>query len=304
MKRITWILLCSLIVSVIGPVGTAMASPVEGLATVENMLYGQQQGGALVSRLERLERDLFGETKSGALIVRINNINQYLLSSEVRGASLTMQLNALEWMVHESVNDGQPIAKRLEALEMALYGAPQEGAIMERSSSLIKVLWATDDLKTRSVELPKETLVKIRLQTELNSAKNEVGQRVRYRIVDDVLVDGIMVLPAGSEGEGKVTEVTSAGRLGRDGRVVVDFSSVKAIDGTPVQLEVSERATEKNLSLEMAAGASMAGVILLGPIGLAGGYFVKGKDVSIPVGTEFYVEVSRGARVTGLDLRP
>ena len=58
------------------------------------------------------------------------------------------------------------------------------------------------------------------------------------------------------------------------------------------------------MSLEMAAGASMAGIVLLGPVGLAGGYFVKGKDVEIPAGTEFFVEVARATRATGLDLRP
>ncbi|NLY52774.1 MAG: hypothetical protein GX063_07680, partial [Firmicutes bacterium] len=89
-----------------------------------------------------------------------------------------------------------------------------------------------------------------------------------------------------------------------DGRLVVDFGTLSAIDGSPVALVMEEKATEKNKSLELAAGAGMAGAILLGPIGLAGAWFVKGKDVVIPMGTEFYVEVMRDARVSGLSLIP
>jgi hypothetical protein len=63
---------------------------------------------------------------------------------------------------------------------------------------------------------------------------------------------------------------------------------------------VDEKATEMNKSLQFAAGASMAGVLLLGPVGLVGGYFVKGKDVAIPVGTEFFVSITTPVQVTGL----
>ena len=113
-----------------------------------------------------------------------------------------------------------------------------------------------------------------------------------------------LVVPAGTEGVGRVQEVTAAKRLGVDGRLIVDFRSLAAIDGTGVSLVMNEKATEKNKSLELAAGAGMAGVILLGPIGLAGAYFIKGKDVTITMGTEFYVEVMRDARVSGLSLMP
>jgi hypothetical protein len=303
MKKITWALILSLLVTLATPLVSYATSPVEGLTNVEKAIYGQEQRGSLVSRLERLEEDIFGEVRTGALIVRIERINQ-VISSEISGASLITRLSAMEWMVYEEVNDNQPIGKRLEALEMGLYGGPQEGSIIQRSKDMIRLLWATEDLKIRAVELPKEHLIKIRLQTELNSAKNEVGQQIRYRIIQDVRVNDALLVPAGTEGVGRVTEVTSAGRLGRDGRVVVDFGTVAAIDGSPVTLEVSERATEKNISMEMAAGASMAGVILSGPVGLAGAYFVKGKDIQVPVGTEFFVEVSRGTRIVGLDLRP
>jgi hypothetical protein len=48
----------------------------------------------------------------------------------------------------------------------------------------------------------------------------------------------------------------------------------------------------------------MAGVMLLGPLGLVGGYFVKGKDVGIQERQPFYVETLRTVQLSGFILRP
>lgn len=101
-----------------------------------------------------------------------------------------------------------------------------------------------------------------------------------------------------------MTEVTAAARLGKDGRVVLDFGRISALDGTQVPLKVDEKATERNRSLEFAAGASMAGIILLGPVGLVSGYFVRGKDVQIEADTHFFVETTRATPSLGFYFRP
>ena len=93
--------------------------------------------------------------------------------------------------------------------------------------------------------------------------------------------------------------------FGQDGRVVVDFGRLTTLDGTRVKLQVDETATEKNKSLELAAGASMAGILLLGsPVGLVGGYFVRGKDVKIEANVPFFVETERATSVSGFYFRP
>ncbi len=80
-----------------------------------------------------------------------------------------------------------------------------------------------------------------------------------------MVVESRVVIPAGVRGIATLTEVSSAGRLGKDGRVVVDFGRLSSLDGTRIKLRVDEKATEKNKSLELAAGgASMAGIVLLG----------------------------------------
>jgi len=144
--------------------------------------------------------------------------------------------------------------------------------------------------------------VKVRLLSELNSATNQVGDRVRYRVVEDVMVDGRIAIPAGAEGEGRVTAVQKARPFGQAGRVEVDWGSATTFDGSAVRFNVSERAARQNQ--ELAVAASVAGLMILGPIGLAGGFLVQGQEHIVPVGTEFFVEVARAAEVLGLSLTP
>lgn len=287
------------------PVWANPGTPLESLKEIEIMLYGKAQVGALIDRLDQLEYDVFGETKTGPILVRIENLNSYLMSGMGTPNSLQLKLNAVEWMVYQEISMGDPLYTRLDRLENAMYGAAQEGSVISRADSLLRMVWASDKLNIDIVTVPKETLVKIKLLNDLDSGKNKVGDKVRYRVLDDVMIKDRLVIATGTEGVGKVQEVNTAKRLGVDGRLVVDFGTLPAIDGSPVSVIMEEKATEKNKSLELAAGAGMAGVILLGgPIGLAGAWFVKGKDVVIPMGTELYVEVMRDARVSGLSMTP
>ena len=50
----------------------------------------------------------------------------------------------------------------------------------------------------------------------------------------------------------------------------------------------------------MAAGASLAGMLILGPIGIIGGAFVHGKNVDLPEGTELYIQTAEETTVYGI----
>ncbi|MGE5576874.1 MAG: hypothetical protein ACM3TT_06745 [Syntrophothermus sp.] len=279
-----------------------VVSPLTGLGDAEKAVYGQEQGGSLLQRVDRLEKDLFGRTQPGALIARIDNIQLFLSGNSGPGPSLTVKLNVLEWFVTQAITRG-PLATRVKNIEILLYGAPQDGqnaSLTDRVDKLVKLTWPGGNMDTAPVEVPQSTLVKIRLLTELNSTTSKLGDSVQYRVIQDVAVNGRTVVPAGTMGRGTVVGVGTSGQFGKDGRVQVDFGDIPALDGKGIALKVDEKATEMNRSLELAAGASMAGVLLLGPVGLIGAYFVKGKDMVIPVGTEFFVEVAKPVTVTGL----
>lgn len=292
-----------MILTIIPHVAFASATPLDSLVSVEVMLYGQTQEGSLIERIERIETDIYGETKQGAVLMRIDQVQTFLQSSEGSGG-LQLRLNLAEWGFSYTFNSEAPLIERLQGLETVLYGAPQPGNISTRAETLMMDIWGTTKLDTKKVTLPAQSLVKIALLKTIDSGKSQVGDVVDYQVVEDVIVEGRVVIPAGVVSQAKVTEVSSAGRLGKDGRMVVDFGRVASLDGTPVRLRVDERATQENKSLELAAGASMAGIVLLGPVGLAGGYFIKGKDVKIEANTQFYVETERAIPLSGFYFRP
>lgn len=272
------------------------------LAAAEQAIYGSERTGSLLERVARLEQDVYGREQSGALLTRAQNLYAYLTGAIGGGASIIVQLNVVEYMVFQRLSTGAGLVQRIEELERSIIGSPQALPLAERVRSLVELVWPSGQLNLQRVHLPAETLVRVRLLTEINSGRNQVGDRVRYRVVEDVWVDGRIVIPAGAEGEGRVTAVQSAGRFGQAGRVEVDWGSATTFDGTAVRFAVSERAARQNQ--ELAVAASVAGLMILGPIGLVGGFLVQGAEHVVPVGTEFYVEVAREADLLGLSLTP
>lgn len=283
---------------------TAAVGP-PGLIQVEQILYGRAQEGALLSRLERIERDLYGRPQDGsAFLVRLQRLQNLLVGAEGE-VSIKMKLNAIEWVTYQSINEGPSISRRIEQLESTLFGQIQSDAgLVERLDQLLSIMWPGGRIYVADTVIPERTLVRIELLTELNSEKSKPNDPVRYRVVDNVSIDGKIVIPAGAEGEGHVVAVEAAGRLGQDGVVRVDFGTVRAMDSTQVRIHLDERATERNKSMELAAGASLAGIVLLGPIGLAAGYFVQGRQHVVPQGSIFFVEVAQETTVQALSLVP
>lgn len=91
--------------------------------------------------------------------------------------------------------------------------------------------------------------------------------------------------------------------FGRDARIDIDFSSVTAVNGEKIPVTVGELAKQQAKTVAGAAGASIGGMVLFGPVGLVGGAFVKGAQVTIPAGSNTYVQVLEDTTVQGIVLQ-
>lgn len=302
-RGIAMALVFSLLMVTAGGAVWAETSLPEKLAAVERVIFGREQSGtgSLVERVTRLEDELYGQQGRGPLLARVETMyEQVVLGGSVN--SLLLQLNAVEWMLYQEISPGEPLGSRLATLENQVVGERSTGPLQNRIRALADMVWPGGHLNVADVEIEAETLVMIRLEAEVNSRTNRVGQLIPYKVARDVTIDDRLVIPRGTRGEAKVTNVQSAGGLGKSGRVELDFGTITALDGTKVRLQVAEKAAKENT--EMAAAASIGGLVLLGPIGLVGGLFVRGDHHVIPAGTEFYVEVDRPVTVQGLALKP
>jgi hypothetical protein len=142
------------------------------------------------------------------------------------------------------------------------------------------------------ITIPGGTAVPIRLVDSIDSGSANVGDTFEFKADDNVVVNGYVVVARGAEGRGTVSSVERAGGHGHAGNLGLKFDYVYAVDGEKIRLE----GVKKNKNGEGNAGASstatIAGTLLLGPIGLFAHNWVKGKNVTVDSSKVFTVFVS------------
>ena len=171
------------------------------------------------------------------------------------------------------------------------------------------------------------TVMRVRIDTELNSQKARVGDTFSSTLVDPVYSkNGVMLAPQGSKVMGRVTSVARAGRNGEPATMDVQFVSIRlpngvhtAINGSLAELSTSNAASDNEGTVSAkrtshrkvkfigggAAGGAVIGAIagggkgaLIGAgvgavAGIIGGRVKKGHEVKVTSGTEFGVILNR-----------
>lgn len=274
-------------------------TPLEKIAAVEQLVYGMEQTGSLIERTNKMEKDLFGLPGREALMAKVERIYAYVRETSVNSPSLLYKMNALEWSLTQSVAKG-PVQQRLEKLEKTVSGMVGAGAIDARVSRLMTITFSGARLQTSSAVLVKDSLIKIKTVTPLDSKKNKTGDPVEFEVAEDVYLAGMLVIGKGAIGRGKLAKVDQAQNFGRDAKMEVNFETVEALDMTQVATLLGEKAKKETESMALAAGAGVAGMILLGPIGVVGAAFVHGKNITIPPGTLLYIQTQSDTELIGL----
>jgi hypothetical protein len=274
-------------------------TPLEKISVTEKILYGSEQDGSLVERTNKLERDLFGIPGREALMAKVDRIYSYVRDSSAGAPSLIFKMGALEWSLTQSVAKG-PVKTRLETLERTVSGVMGTGPIDARIARLMTITFTNSRLQTGAVTLPKDTLVKIKMTAPLDSKRNKTGDAVDFEVAEDLYASGMLILPKGAPGKGKLAKVEQAQNFGRDAKMEVNFEYLEALDMTTVPTVLGEKAKKETESTATAAGAGFAGMILLGPIGVVGAAFVHGKNITIPAGTTLFIQTQNDVEMTGL----
>ena len=282
--------------------GTAMAevpNTANGkLEAVEKVVYGDVQTGAIVERIERLEKDYEGTTARGGMMERINTLYDTTFDNS-QSPSLLTQLNALEWTISHNVSMDS-VQKRVNDMENVINGKNSSGSFKTRIEKLATFAFGTSTIPLTQVTVPANTLVKISLVTPINAKNLKAGDVIKYQAAEDVIENDMLIITKGAPGEGVIKKVTQAKNFGRDAEIEMDFKDIEAVDGNPLAMILGEEAKKNMEQMGMAAGASLAGMLVLGPIGIIGGAFVKGKNINLPEGTELYIQTSSDNTVYAL----
>ena len=128
----------------------------------------------------------------------------------------------------------------------------KEGFIMRRKVILSLLLIAFILLmvslaSAAEVTIKAGTPVPVKLIDDLSSETATAGQLVRFEATKNIMVDGIVVIKAGSEVIGEVSYCQKTGSLGKEGKINVVVRYATAVDNTrvPLRAQLAETGDEK-----------------------------------------------------------
>lgn len=128
------------------------------------------------------------------------------------------------------------------------------------------------------------TPVKLRLTRNLSSATDKKNDTVDFEVVEDVNVNGTLVIPRASTAWATITDAQPKRRMGRGGKLDVNIDTVRLKDGEKVALRASKD-TKGGGHVGAMTGAMVATSIVFFPAAPLF-LFMHGKDIDIPKGTE------------------
>jgi hypothetical protein len=92
-----------------------------------------------------------------------------------------------------------------------------------------------NDAKT--VVLPADTEIHLELAETISSHTAKAGEPVRFRTVGDTTLDGILVIPDGTEADGVVLDVKRKGHVGHAGHLDIGVQFLRLAHGVHVPLD-------------------------------------------------------------------
>ncbi|MFA6850450.1 MAG: hypothetical protein WCS30_08885, partial [Selenomonadaceae bacterium] len=209
-KKVLSMVLCA--VFLISSVGTAAADVPETiqakLAAVETAMYGGEQTGAILDRINHLEKDYTGSHSVVGMMNRVDSLYATMFDNTVKPSLLT-QMNAIEWAIMHQVSMAS-VQDRVTNMEMVIQGKVTEGTYEKRISALAKYAFGNATIPLVQTAVPANTLVKIKLVTPIQTKVLKEGDIVKYQVAEDVIENGMLLFAKGAPGEGEVTKSVPA----------------------------------------------------------------------------------------------
>jgi PEGA domain len=132
--------------------------------------------------------------------------------------------------------------------------------------------------------------VRLRFNRTVSSADAHVGDSVDFEVLQDISVNGTLVVPKGGIALGTVTEAQPKRRMARGGKLEINVDYVKLVNGDKAALRSVKGGNGGGHVGVMTAGIVATGLIFFpaAPFFL----FMHGKDITLPKGAEFTAYVN------------
>jgi len=284
--------------------GDNAGAHMQGIDRVETIVYGSSQSGGLLPRLSRVEKDLFGRELPGSLTERQQALQDFLENGTTTQPPLLFKLAVAEWITFRKTHPTYPMRDRVNGLEKTLEDQLQSGALTARLERVLAKL-LPGGVTANNIQVPAHTVMKAKFSQTLTVRNVKKGDRIELELVEDCVLNGILAAPAGNRVFAEVTKVKMPRSFGRPSEIGVQFNNVEALDGHMAAVyigDAAKKAMEIDSGAVGAGAASIFGAVLIGPVGLAGGFLVRGNDKQIAAGTLAYVETTEQSGVLGFQV--
>jgi hypothetical protein len=131
----------------------------------------------------------------------------------------------------------------------------------------------------KTLILLDSTAIRMKLGKTISSADAKVGDEVSLEVSEDVIIDGLLIIPKGANAMGVVNEAEPKKALGRGGKLGVLVRSVRLANNDQAVLRSGG---------EGKGSSSTAGVVI--PV-------MHGKDITFPKGMEIIAYVNGDTRL-------
>ena len=165
----------------------------------------------------------------------------------------------------------------------------------------VGLCWLMTAVPTYAMTVPAGTLIYGELMQEVTSKKKDFaeGDIVQVRVWRDVVVDGQVVVKAGSPMLAEISDLKKANFAGIKGRLKIRAKSVRGTDGTPMLLSGGyDKSGKGRMGMSIALAALVAWPLV----------FIKGKQARLEPGvifdsvTQWDTEVETGSNAFALKI--
>lgn len=131
--------------------------------------------------------------------------------------------------------------------------------------------------------LPDGTRIAVRVMEPISSATVKDNDALTFAVVEDVIVDGQVVVKQGTPVRGVIVEAAAKRRMGRAGKLHYTVNETRAVDRGIIRLRaVQERRGDSNVT---STAVTTTAVAVFVPVAAPLFLLRKGKDIVVPEGT-------------------
>ena len=144
-------------------------------------------------------------------------------------------------------------------------------------------------LLAKTVVIPDGTEISA-VTTEILTSKTATeGDPITFKVDEDLIIDGVIVVAKGTIVKGEVSNATQSGHFGKGGKLTVRVNSTETVDKQKLKLRASKGTAGNDKT-----GTTIALVLLVSPFFL----LKKGKNAEIKAGTKIKVYTDEAKTVT------